>query len=66
MSSVGEDFPRQQARCRELLAQYQAIGPAGAFGHAMISQILQRADEAAISGDAVAILRAYEAMKECE
>ena len=66
MSSVGEDFPKQQERCRELLTQYQAIGSAGAFGHAMIAQVLKRAEEAAISGDVVAVLRAYEEMKGCE
>lgn len=66
MSSLGEDYPVQQARCRRLLEQYQAIGPAGAFGRAMISDVLKQADEAAVSGDAVAMIRAYEAMAGCE
>ncbi len=66
MSSLGDEFPKEQARCRELLWQYQEIGPVGMFGHAMISQVLRDADEAAISGDLVAMIRAYKAMKECK
>lgn len=66
MSSVGEEFPMEQARCRVLLSQYKTIGPAGAFGHLMIEQVLRRADEAAISGDPVAILRAFEEMRGCQ
>lgn len=64
--SLGELYPVEQARCRELLTAYKAIGPAGQFGHLMISQVLERADRAAISGDVVAMLRCYEEMKGCE
>lgn len=62
-TSVGEDFPKQQARARELLQQYKEIGPVGRFGAAMIEQALQRADQAAMSGDVVAIVRSYEELK---
>lgn len=62
-TTVGDDFPKQQQRARELLAQYQAIGAAGKFGAAVIETALRRADEAAISGDVVAILRSYEELK---
>ena len=65
MSSVGEEFPKEQARVRELLGVYKTI-PTGAFGAAMIEQALKRADEAAISGDVVAILRSYEELKGCQ
>lgn len=65
-TSVGEQFPLEQARVRELLTQYKAIGPAGMFGAAMIEQALRRADQAAISGDVVAILRSYQELKECQ
>jgi len=65
MSSVGEEFPKEQARVRELLGEYKSIGPSGAFGAAMIEQVLQRAEKAAISGDIVAILRSYKELKEC-
>lgn len=66
MTTVGEDFPREQARARELLEQYQKIGAAGAFGAMMIKQALARADEAAISGDVVKILASYQELKALE
>ena len=66
IQTVGDAFPVEQARVRELLTQYKAIGPAGMFGAAMIEQTLRRADEAAISGDIVAILRSFEELKGCE
>lgn len=65
MSSVGIEFPKEQARVRELLGIYKTI-PTGMFGAAMIEKVLQRADQAAMSGDPVAILRSYEELKGCE
>lgn len=65
-TSVGEQFPLEQARVRELLAVYKGLGPAGMFGALMLEQALQRADQAAISGDVVAILRSYQELKGCE
>lgn len=62
--SVGEDYPREQARCREALESYRQIGPPGAFAAAMIEQTLQEADAAMASGDIVRIVRAYKAMTE--
>jgi hypothetical protein len=66
MMTVGDDYPNQQARCRELLEGYKEIGPAGAFGYMMISQVLARADRAAISGDVAEMLKSYQEMKECQ
>jgi hypothetical protein len=66
MSSLAEEYPKQQARCRELLCQYKEIGPAGTFGETMIEQILRRADGAAASGDVVAMDVAYTEMRECQ
>ena len=63
MPSLGEEYPQQQARCRDLLLEYQKIGPAGAFGATMIKETLREADEAAVSSDVVAMLRAFEKMK---
>lgn len=61
--SLGEAFPKEQARCRELLVAYKSIGPAGAVGAAMIEDALKRADNAAISYDVVAILHSYTELK---
>ena len=66
MTSLGEDFPRQQARCRVVLASYRALGPSGAFGATMIEQSLAAADEAASSGDVIAMIRAYQDLKGIE
>jgi hypothetical protein len=66
MSSVGDEFPKEQTRVRELLTVYKQIGPAGAFGALMLEQALQRADQAAISGDVVSILRSFQELKECQ
>lgn len=63
--SVGEAFPNEQARVRQLLHAYHEIGPPGAFGAMMLEAALRRADEAAISGDIVAILRSYKELTGC-
>lgn len=65
-TSVGEDFPKQQARVRELMQAYRDCGPVGAFGLAVLEDVMRRADAAMASGDVVAILRSYEEMRECE
>ena len=66
MEIVGSDFPKQQARVRELLADYKALGPSGVFGTISIESVLRQADAALASGDIVKILRAYEALKGAE
>lgn len=65
-SSVGEDFPKQQARVREVLGQFKAIGPAGAIGAALIEHTLQQADAALASGDILKILVAYDGLRKIE
>lgn len=64
MDTVGDDFPRQQERIRECRDQGIEIGPNGRFYVAVCNEILKRADEAAISGDIILILRSYQEMKE--
>lgn len=64
--SLATAFPKQQARCRELLAAYHEIGPAGMFGAAVIEDVLQRADVAASEGDVVAMLRSFQEMEELQ
>ena len=66
MSSLGEDYPKQQARVREVLKLYQEIGPSGRFGAMMIERDLKEADEAAMSGDLARMIRAYETLKGIE
>lgn len=64
MSSVGTEFPKEQARCREILKNLQSIGPAGMFGAMVITQALTRAEEAQASGDVAAIVRSYAELKD--
>ena len=64
--SLAEALPKEQARVREVLGHYKAIGPAGAFGAAMIEVELAKADRAAASGDVVAMLRAFQSLKEID
>lgn len=64
MSSVGEDFPKEQARVRALAQIGRDLGPAGAFYVMVCEQALARAEKAAMSGDVLEILAAYQEMKE--
>ena len=64
-SSLAEQYPIEQARCRELLDVYKTI-PTGAFGAAMIEDVLKAADVAAASGDLARMIAAFQRMKDCE
>ena len=62
METLAEALPKEQQRVRELLPIYDEI-PAGIFAATMMRQSLTRADQAASSGDVVAMLAAYEDLK---
>ena len=64
LGSLVEEMPKEQARVREVLSHYKAIGRPGMFGAMMIEESLRAADEAAISGDVIAMLHAYNDLKE--
>jgi len=66
MGTLGDQLPEEQARVREILGHYKAVGPPGKFGAAIIEQVLQRADKAVIGGDIVAMLASYKELKEIE
>lgn len=66
MSSLAEELPKEMARVREVLGHYHQIGPAGMFGAAFIEQDLRAADAAVMSGDVVAMIKAYEALKQID
>ncbi len=65
MESLGEALPKEQARVRELILQYRdpMLGGSGVFAAAMMENSLREADQAVMSGDVVAMLRAYEDLK---
>lgn len=62
METLAEALPKEQQRVRELLPIYDAI-PAGVFAAIMMRQSLMRAEQAASTGDVVAMLAAYEDLK---
>ena len=66
MHTLGEKLPEEQARVREVLGYYKEIGPAGLFGAKMIEQSLRKADEAVMSGDVVAMIAAYNDLKDIQ
>lgn len=63
MSSVGDEFPKELERARKLLAIYESI-PEGLFGAAMIRMAIARAEAAQASGDVVAIVAAFQELRE--
>ena len=66
ISTLADKLPEEIERCQELLAEYKALGPVGAFGHAAISADIKAAHKAMMEGDVVAMLKAYNALKTCE
>lgn len=65
-ATLGDALPREIERCQDLLVAYAEIGPAGAFGAAMIWSDIAAAHRAMMEGDCVAMIRAYEALKGCK
>lgn len=64
--SLGEALPKEQARVREILGHYRALGPVGMFGASFIEADLREADQAVMSGDVMRMIRAYEKLKGIE
>jgi len=65
--SVGEDYPKQQARLRKLREDVARLPVHSVFFYLMaLDSALHNAEEAAISGDIVEMLRAYNEMREFE
>ena len=64
--SVGLAFQADLQRVRDLLVVYKQLGPAGMFGAVMIRSVIEQAERAQASGDVVAIVRAFAALKGCE
>lgn len=60
MSSIADDLPKEQARCREILENAQALGQAGAFLAMQLKQSLSKAEIAAAAGDVNGMVMAYQ------
>ena len=65
VDTLGEALPREMARVRDkVMPAYVEIGPAGAFGLAMMRRDLDEAARALAEGDVVAMVRVYQSLKE--
>ena len=62
--TLGDAYPKQQARMREILGHYKEIGPAGGFSVMVIEDLLRRADRAAIEQDLPEMIRIYREMQD--
>lgn len=65
-TSLGHALPAEVKRCQKLLCVYKSLGPAGAFGAAMIQADIDAAMKAMIEQDTVEMIRCYQALKECQ
>lgn len=66
MANLIEGIQIECNRCRELVKEYDAIGQAGAFGKVVLEQVIRNGETAIASGDAVDMLYALVALRECE
>jgi hypothetical protein len=63
--SLGEALPREMARVRdEVMPAYQQIGGVGIFALTMMRQSLDAATKAMAEGDTIAMIQAYQDLKE--
>ena len=62
IETLGDALPREIARVRAILPEYQSI-PAGFFAARLIEIDLHAAEKAIAEQDIVAMLTAYEALK---
>lgn len=66
VKSLAQAILDEQARCRDLHAEYISIGPPGYFGATMIFNALKRTEQAVMAGDTAEMLRCYEELKGIE
>jgi hypothetical protein len=63
MTSLAEELPAQQERCRQILENALAIGPAGTYLATMLRASLARAERAAAAGDVTEMIRAVQDLR---
>ena len=59
-----EGLHEQMNRCRCLVKDYEALGPAGSFGKTVIQNSIKNGETAIASGDVIKMLATYEDLKE--
>ena len=66
MSSLAEEYSKEQERLRELISQYKEIGQAGQFALYRLNDILSRSEIAAAEQDTVTMIRCFKEMQGCQ
>jgi hypothetical protein len=66
MKNVIEGIQEQCTRCRKLVTEYEAIGPAGLFGKTMIEADIREGEAAIASGDVVRMVKALMDLQGCK
>lgn len=62
---LGEALPKEMARVRDdVMPAYLAIGPVSAFALAFMRADLDKAAKALAEGDVVAMIQAYQSLKD--
>ena len=61
-----EGLQQEMNRCRDLIKVYEEIGSAGAFGKMVIENSIKSGEAAIASGDVVAMVAAYQDLKQRE
>lgn len=57
--SIGEDYPRRLANCREALDVYKSLGTPARVAASMIEKLVKDAEAALASGDTVKMVMLY-------
>lgn len=65
MANLIEGLQEEINRVRELLKDYEEIGPAGVFGTIMLKAEIKNAEASIASGDVIHMIQCYESLKEC-
>jgi hypothetical protein len=66
MPNLIEGIQAECNRCRELVKQYDEIGQAGAFVKVVLEQAIRDGETAIASSDAVDMVHALVALRECQ
>lgn len=67
ITTLGDQFPVELQRVRELLDIYKSLpAQSGFFGVAILTDLIKRAEKAQAENDIVEMVRTYAEMKEAE
>lgn len=62
-TTLADGLVEEMSRCRELVSQYKALGPVGAFGACLIADAMDRTSRAMLEGDTAQMVRCYQLLK---